>query len=99
MNNQTIGIAGVFALTFFLLLLRHCLLSLGRANRNRYVNRMTSRETSELNTKAVEDDSWLLWSPEAEAGSRNRVDDAPRATPEPQDKRKGLTAIDHGSLS
>jgi len=93
MNNQMIGITGVFALTFFLLLLRHCFLLLGRANRNRHVNRTTSRETFELNTKAVEDDSWLLWSPEADAGSPNRVDDPPRAAPEPQDKGRPLLRL------
>jgi len=93
MNNQMIGITGVFALTFFLLLLRHCFLSRGRANRSRYVNRTTSPGTFELNTKAVEDASWLLWSPEGDAGSPNRVDDAPRATPEPQDEGRPLLRL------
>jgi hypothetical protein len=71
-SNQLIGIAGVFALTFFLLVLRHCFLLLGRANKSRYVNPTTPRENFALNTKSVEDDSWLLWLPDNEAGSEPR---------------------------
>jgi hypothetical protein len=48
MSNQMIGIAGVFALTLFLLLLRHCLLLLGRPNRSRHVNPTAPRGNLEL---------------------------------------------------
>lgn len=64
MNNQMIGITGVFALTFLLLVLRHCFLSLGRTNRSRYVNPTTPRRDHESKTESAEDDAWLLWSPE-----------------------------------
>ena len=93
MNNQTIGIAGVFALTFFLLVLRHCIHSLGRPNKKRNVNRTTSCGNFELNTKAVDDDSWLLWSPDAEAGAPNRVDEARSAAQAPRDKKKTLLRL------
>jgi hypothetical protein len=86
MNNQIIGIAGVFAFTFFLLALRHCLVSLGRANRNRYLNPTAPRGNYELNMKGVEDDSWLLWSPDSDAGSPNHDDEVTRATREPRDR-------------
>jgi hypothetical protein len=86
MNNQMIGITGVFALTFFLFVLRHFFLSLGRANKSRYVNPTAPRGTFELNRKAVEDDSWLLWSPDNEAGSPSRVDETTRAARAPRDK-------------
>ena len=64
MNNQMIGIAGVFAVTLFLLVLRHCFLSLGRARRSRHVNPTAPRRDHEPNLKSADDDAWLLWSPE-----------------------------------
>lgn len=90
MNKQMIGIASVFALTFFLLVLRHCFLALGRPNRSRYVNPTAPRGNLEMNTKAVEDDSWLLCSTDDDAGSPNRVDNATRAAPAPRDRGRTL---------
>lgn len=72
--NQVIGIAGVFALTLFLLVLRHYFLSLGRVKRGGYVNPTAPSRNFELKRKAVEDDSWLLWTPDPDprAGSSKR---------------------------
>jgi hypothetical protein len=92
MNNQMIGIAGVFAVTFFLLVLRHCFLSPGRARRSRHVNPTRPRGHDESN-KAVEDDSWLLWSSHNEAGSPNRDDEATRAAPAPRDNERTLLRL------
>jgi hypothetical protein len=66
MSNQMIGIAAVFVLSFFLLAVRYCLLSLGRSNRNRPVNPALQRGGVESNPVVVEDDSWLLWSSDTE---------------------------------
>ena len=63
MNNQMIGIGGVFALTFVLFVLLHRFLSLGRPNRRRYVKPMTLHRGHESSTKSTEDNAWL-WSPE-----------------------------------
>ena len=79
MNNQAIGIAGVFALTFFLLAVRYCLLSLGRSNRNRHFNPALQRRGAESNPGVVEDDSWLLWSSDSETSSPNRTGEATSA--------------------
>jgi hypothetical protein len=46
MNNQTIGIAGVFALTFFLLVVRHCIYLLGERKRRRCVASIPLRRVS-----------------------------------------------------
>jgi hypothetical protein len=77
MNNQLIGIAGVFALTFILLVLRHWFLSLGRPSRRRYVAPMALPGRHESNTKTVEDDSWLLWTPDSNprTGPSRRIGD------------------------
>lgn len=99
MSNEIIGIGDVFAFTFLLFVLRHFYLSIGRTNKSRYANPTTPPGHYELTTKVVEDDSWLLWSPDTEAGSTNRVDEATRAARAPRDKRKNSAAIDHGSLS
>jgi len=52
-----IGITGVFALTFFLLVLLHWFLSLGRPKRGRFLRPTAPRGTFQLKTKAVEDES------------------------------------------
>ena len=61
MSNQMIGITGVFALTLFLLILRHCFLALGRVKRSGNVTLTLPRASYEFDTKTGEDDSWLLW--------------------------------------
>jgi hypothetical protein len=77
MSNQMIGIAGVLAVTFVLLTLLHFFLSLGRRRSNRYVNPEPPRE-NKSNVKRLEDDSWLLWSPDNDAGSPNSADEPTR---------------------
>lgn len=93
MNNQTIGIAGVFALTFFLLALRHCIHLLGQPNRRRHVNPTTLSGNFEVHPKPVEDDSWLLWSPDTEGGVPNRGDETTSAAPAPRDMRGTLLRL------
>lgn len=77
MNNQMIGIAGVFAFTLFLFLLRHFYLSLGRPKKRRYVTPTALPGNHEMHKKAARDDAWLLWTkdPDKQGGSSNRVDD------------------------
>jgi hypothetical protein len=69
MNNEMIGIIGVFALTLFLFVLRHLYLSFGRANRSGRTAPATFRRDHELNIGSDDDDGWLLWSPERDAQS------------------------------
>ena len=76
MNDQVIGIAGVFAFTLFLFLLRHFYLSVGRRKKSRYVTPSALPGNHEMHKKAASDDAWLLWTegPDKQ-GSSNRVDD------------------------
>ncbi|MEK6406725.1 MAG: hypothetical protein AABN34_07165 [Acidobacteriota bacterium] len=92
MNNEMIGIAGVFALTFFLLVLRHCLASMGRARRSRHVNASRPRGHDE-SKKSEEDDSWLLGSSDNEAGSPNRVDELREPLRAPRDNERTLLRL------
>ena len=76
MNNQVIGIAGVFAFTLVLFLLRHFCLSLGRRKKRRYGTPTALPGNHEMHKKAVSDDAWLLWTEDPDKqGSSNRVDD------------------------
>jgi hypothetical protein len=76
MNNQMIGIAGVFAFTLFLFLLRHFYLSLGRPKKRRYVTPTALPGNHEMHKKTASDDDWLLWTEDPDKqGSSNRVDD------------------------
>jgi len=86
MNNQTIGVAGVFGLAFFLLALRYCILSLGRPRKSRYVNPTAPRASAELSVKAAEDDHGTLWPPDNEAGSPIPAGEAARTADAPQNK-------------
>ncbi|HXI90108.1 MAG TPA: hypothetical protein VNO24_08850 [Blastocatellia bacterium] len=65
MNNQTIGIAAVFAFTFILFVLRHFFLSIGRTNKNRHVTPTTFPQRHASNQTAESDD-WILWTPDWE---------------------------------
>jgi hypothetical protein len=69
MTNQMIGIAAVFAFTFLLLGLRHCIQLLSRPNKRPYVDPATLRGRAELRAKPANYDSRLLLSPDTEAGS------------------------------
>jgi hypothetical protein len=76
MKNQMIGIAGVFAFTLFLFLLRHFYLSLGRPNKRRYMIPTALPGNHEMHKKPASDDDWLLWTKDSDQqGSSNRVDD------------------------
>ena len=83
MKNQMIGIAGVFSLTFFLLALRY-VLSLGRSNRNRYDKLPQEIADAQSNRRDLEDDSWLLWSPDSETSSPKPAGEAPRTPRAPR---------------
>jgi hypothetical protein len=76
MNNQMIGIASVFSLAFFLLALRHLLLSVGRSHRDRYVDPALHPLSAELDPTDIEDDSWLFWSSDSETNSANPAGEA-----------------------
>jgi len=63
MNNEAIGIGGVFAFTIFLFLLRFLYLSLRRRDRSHYVTPTTFPEEHELYEKTAGDDVWLVMPP------------------------------------
>jgi hypothetical protein len=88
MNNQMIAIASVFALTFFLLALRHLLLSVGQSHRIRYVNPALHRVSAESNPNDIEDDSWPFWSSDSETSSANRAGEATGASRAPRHKER-----------
>ena len=95
MNNQMIGIASVFVLTFLLFVLRHRFLSLGRANKSGHGIRPGARRNNELNSsnkKPGEDDAWLFWTPEP-----NQTDASNRAHDELAEhraaQRKGISPL------
>ena len=64
MNNQVIGIIGVFVLTLFLLVLRHILLIWGQPSKRRHLRQSPPERVARDTT---EDDSWLLLSPDDKA--------------------------------
>ena len=64
MTNQMIGVSSVFVVTLFLFVLRYCLLMLGRARRNGYATPTLPGAIIEPDAKPVEDDAWLLWTPD-----------------------------------
>jgi hypothetical protein len=73
-NNEVIGIGGVFALTLFLFLLRHFCLSIGRRDKSGYVTPAPPRANKKSNTEPGKDDAWLLWTPETDqSDSTNRL--------------------------
>ena len=76
MNNQTIGIAGVFVFTFFLFVLRHFFLSIGRTNKSRHVTPTAFPQRRQSNQSAESDD-WILWTPDREPrkGSSKQIRD------------------------
>lgn len=87
LGNQTIGIAGVFVIAFFLFALRHCLLSLGKSDRHRSVNHALHIVNAESNQRDAEDDSWLFWSSDSETAS-NSAGEARRTARAPKDREK-----------
>ena len=64
MSNQMIGVSSVFVATLFLFVLRYCLLAIGRARRDGHATPTLPRAIIEPDAKPVEDDAWLLWTPD-----------------------------------
>jgi hypothetical protein len=85
-NNDVIGIGGVFALTGFLFLLRHFFLSIGR-EKSRRVTPASPRANTESNRHSAADDGWLLWTPDHE--TEVRVDDGQSQEPRARGTEKG----------
>ena len=67
MNNEAIGIGCVFALTFFLFLLRHLYLSIGRRDHSRQVTPAPTAPGEKSSSDSGADNAWLLWTPNLEA--------------------------------
>jgi hypothetical protein len=63
MNDQLIGITGVFVVTVSLFLLRQFILSIGRPNRNRYVTPVADRQDRPAEIKATDDPTWAAAMP------------------------------------
>ena len=74
MNNEAIGIGCVFAVTFFLFLLRHLYLSIGQRDKSRQVSPAPVANKS-LNDHSA-DDAWLLWTARTEDSDLQVYDDA-----------------------
>lgn len=73
-ENDVIGIAGVFGLTFCLIALYHFMSKIGRHNKRHGAHRkqfnerdQDRRPTHNLNKPPGKDDAWLLWSPDLDA--------------------------------
>ena len=68
-ENQIVGVAGVFVLTFCLIALYHLIGALGRHSKRysaqtKQVNgRDQDRRPNDLKKSSGEDDAWLLWDP------------------------------------
>jgi hypothetical protein len=72
MSNEMVGIAGVLALTFLLLLLLHFFLSFGGGKKSPVVRPKVSRGNYDFDEEGshedgwAHEDAWLLWKPEIE---------------------------------
>jgi hypothetical protein len=71
LENEIIGITGVFVLTFFLILLYHLMSKIGHGRRRhgaqtKQVNGRDQdrRPENETNKSSDRDDAWLLWDPQ-----------------------------------
>ena len=65
-SNELIGISGVFVLTLFLIGLYHIIGIFGRHSKRYVAQRKRARDPEQDDPRKtyVEDDAWLLWSPE-----------------------------------
>jgi hypothetical protein len=70
MPNEIIGIVGAIGLTFLLFAFRHFVLQAERGKKRRHVAPEPSREYTELEETAVEDNAWLPRTPDSEAEVR-----------------------------
>ncbi len=91
MNNEMIGIAGVFALTLFLFLLRHFYLSIGRRDKSRHVTPAGALTNKKSNIDSRADDAWLLWTAESDQS------DSPRSVHDELAKHRAQTEKKGGS--
>jgi hypothetical protein len=80
-ENEIIGIAGVFALTFCLIALYHLMSKFGRHSKRyrAHIKRVSERDqdrqpTRDVNKPSGKDDAWLLWSPELN-GQADNIDE------------------------
>ena len=89
MNNDAIGIGCVFALTFFLFLLRHLYLSIGRRDRSRQVTPAPPAPSEKSSSDSGADNAWLLWTPRSE--TEGRIDDRQRQRA--QEEKRSSDAI------
>lgn len=70
LENQVIGIAGVFVLTFCLIALYHLIGKIGASSKwykaptQQFNRRALDRRPDHLQKSSGKDDAWLLWSPE-----------------------------------
>jgi hypothetical protein len=72
-NNEVIGIGGVFVLTLFLFLLRHVYLSIGQHGKSRHITPAAPLANNKSDRDSGADDAWLLWSAEPDqTDSTNR---------------------------
>jgi hypothetical protein len=79
MNNQAIGTVGVFTITFFLLVLRHILLSISRPNRNRHLRPMKPSENFETIPGTSRKNSWPAWPAPSDTIASGHLGGATRA--------------------
>jgi hypothetical protein len=72
-SNEAIGIDSVFALTFFLFLLRHLYLSIGRRDKSRHITPAPPAASEKSSSDSGADNAWLLWTPEVDqSGASSR---------------------------
>lgn len=92
-ENDLIGIAGVFILTFLLLLVYHLMGKLGRPGKRYGVQSERGKADSDrgrhrdFHGSSRRDDNWLLSSEGQHAGSAPRADES-RTTNTPKTKRR-----------
>jgi len=91
-NNEAIGIGCVFALTFFLFLLRHLYLSIGRRDKNSHVTPAPPPANEKSNSDSGADNAWLLWTPNLE--TEVRINDRQRQRA-PEEKRSSDAISQH----
>ena len=93
MNNEMIGIAGVFALTLFLLLLRHFYLSIGRRDKSGHATTALPLGNKQSNSDPRTDDAWLLWTPETDQCNSSKRLDGELAERGKRAERKGISPL------
>ena len=67
MTNESIGITGVIVVTFLLFVLRRLILPSERRRKTAPLTHLARRSDEQFKRRAIEDDAWLLWSPDFES--------------------------------